>query len=230
MAAAAAFFLNLRQPARQIPPRPTPTDTPQITPSPAASAAPMPRVVARAEWGARAPNHLALNEFGFAQSATDSNWYVYPGALPEVLRTVVVHHTAHLLNVDETVRNIQDLHMDLNQWADIGYHYAIDRDGVIFEGREIGVRGASVAGRNTGTVGVVVMGHFQFDQPLPVQLAALRTLIKALTAAYGLTHLAGHGEFNPESVCPGRNLVQYLDGLAMDAGLQRGTGGYVPPI
>jgi hypothetical protein len=154
---------------------------------------------------------------------------VYPGNLADAYNTVVIHHTAIALDTNETMRSIQDLHMDTNGWADIGYHYAIDKDGVIYEGRNIGVRGASVAGHNTGVIGVVVMGNFEFDQPLMAQLTALQTLVNWLTTTYSLTHLAGHGEFNPESVCPGKNLALYLDMLARGAGLQRGTGGYVPP-
>jgi hypothetical protein len=46
----------------------------------------------------------------------------------------------------------------------------------------------------------------------------------------GLTHLAGHDEFNPESVCPGQNMLPHPDALAQNAGLQRGTGGYVAPV
>jgi hypothetical protein len=45
-----------------------------------------------------------------------------------------------------------------------------------------------------------------------------------------LTHLAGHGEFNDFTDCPGRNLNYYLDALAGSAGLVRGTGGYRPPL
>ena len=105
----------------------------------------------------------------------------------------------------------------------------IDGKGIIYAGRDIQVRGASVAGHNTGTIGVVLIGDFQQDTPASAQLASLHVLINWLTLVYHLTHLAGHYEFNPETVCPGPNLRPYLDGLAQQAGLQRGTGGYVPP-
>ena len=186
-------------------------------------------IVSRAEWGAREPNHEASGEFGFATSATDPAWYVYPDPLPEVYNTVAIHHSASLLDSNETMREVQDLHMDRNRWADVGYHYAIDRNGVVYEGRDIRVRGSSVGGYNTGTIGVVVMGNFEYDQPLEVQLTVLQTLINWLATTYTLTHLAGHGEFNPESVCPGKNMIPYLDTLAQTAGLQRGTSGHVKP-
>jgi hypothetical protein len=187
-------------------------------------------LVTRAAWGARPPNHEAPNEYGFAATATDSQWYVYPeNDLAAVYNTVVIHHSAIALATNETMRSIQDLHMDVNGWADIGYHFAIDKNGVIYEGRDIHARGSSVAGHNTGVIGVVVMGNFEQDYPLDAELTTLQLLVNWLARTYSLTHLAGHSEFNPETVCPGKNLIVYLDQLAQSAGLQRGTGGYVAP-
>lgn len=166
---------------------------------------------------------------GFAFDATDPAWYTYPDPLETVYNTVAIHHSASLLSTNETMRDIQDLHMDTNHWADIGYHYGIDNAGSIYQGRSITVRGASVAGYNTGTIGVVVMGNFEYDHPLDVQLSALQTLVNWLAAVFTLSHLAAHQEFNPESLCPGQNMLPYLDTLAHNAGLQRGTGGHVKP-
>ncbi|MEZ4667208.1 MAG: N-acetylmuramoyl-L-alanine amidase [Anaerolineae bacterium] len=191
---------------------------------------PMPLIVPREAWGARQPNHDAPNESGFAPVPTSPEWYVYPQPLEYVYYTVAIHHSAALLTSDETVLDIQNLHMDKNGWADVGYHYGIDSNGVIYEGRDIGARGASVAGYNTGTIGIVVMGNFEVDTPLPAQLTAAQTLVNWLTYTYLLTHLAAHREFNNESLCPGANMLPHLDKLAQNAGLQRGTGGYVQPV
>jgi hypothetical protein len=189
----------------------------------------MPLVITRSEWGARLPDHQAPNEFGFATSPLNPQWYVYAGTLADVYNTVVIHHSASLLASDETMADIQDSHMDVNGWADIAYHYGIDEDGLIYEGRDIGSRGASVAGFNTGTIGIVVMGDFEQENPLAVQMESLQALVNGLASTYSLTHLAGHGEFNLESVCPGNYLKPYLDELAQKAGLARGTAGHIPP-
>ena len=195
-----------------------------------ASQTPTLHIVPRAEWNARPPNHDAPNEFGITTDPTDPAWYVYPDNLADAYNTVAIHHSAIPLFTNETMRSVQDLHMDTNQWADIGYHYAVDKDGILYEGRDIRVRGASVAGFNTGTIGVVVMGNFEVDSPLEVQLTSLQTLVNWLATTYTLSHLAAHHEFNPESVCPGKNMLPYLDTLAQTAGLQRGTGGHVKPV
>ncbi|MDX2139529.1 MAG: N-acetylmuramoyl-L-alanine amidase [Chloroflexota bacterium] len=190
---------------------------------------PQPEIVPRSAWGAREPDHAAENEYGIATDATDPAWYVYPGDLALVYQTVVIHHTAARLANNQTMQDIQNIHMDRNKWADVGYHFAIDRQGIIYAGRDVGVRGASVAGHNTGTLGIALTGNFELEPPQWRQLRALQRLVNWLAYRYSLSHLAGHGEFNPESECPGVHLAQRLDGIADAAGLQRGTGGYVAP-
>lgn len=208
----AAYLLKVLQAALQ----------PQITVLP-------PMIVSRAVWGARRPDHKASNEFGFDKSALGDGWYVYPDDLADVYNMVVVHHSAQPLATNQTMRDIQNLHMNANHWADIGYHYGIDKNGVIYEGRRLQVRGASVAGHNTGVIGVVVMGNFEVESPMKAQLRALQTLVNWLAVTYTLTHLAGHREFNPQSVCPGKRLGRHLDHLANGASLERGTAGYIAP-
>jgi len=189
-----------------------------------------PPIVARAAWGARAPDHTAANETGFASPENSEGWLDYPGDLRVVYRTAVVHHSV-LYESDDlaTMREIQAEHMDTRQWADIGYHFGVGRSGTVFEGRPLGARGTHVAGFNTGSVGVVFFGNFQEEVPTPEQLGAGSRLIDWLALRLELTHLAGHGEFNDWSECPGANLIYYLDALAGSAGLARGTGGYQDP-
>jgi hypothetical protein len=225
--------------AMQPRPTPIPSLTPSITPTPAPTATETPiptatpvsevTIIPRSEWRAREPNHDAPNEYGFAEVVSDTNWYVYPEALIDAYNTVAIHHSAGILAANETMSDLQNMHMDGNGWADIGYHYGIDRDGLVYEGRPIQVRGASVSGFNTGTIGVVVMGNFQVEEPLPVQLQSLQLIVNWLAVNYQLTHLAGHGEFNNESVCPGRNMTKHLDDIAAAAALLRGTDGHLTP-
>ena len=188
-----------------------------------------PNIVPRAEWGARRPDHKASNEFGIDKSALGNGWYVYPDDLRDIYNTVVIHHSAQPLATNQTMSNIQNLHMNANHWADIGYHYGIDRHGVIYEGRRLQVRGASVARHNTGVIGIVVMGNFEGESPRKAQLRSLQALVNWLALTYTLSHLAGHREFNSQSVCPGKRLARYLDVLASGARLARGTTGYVAP-
>ena len=187
----------------------------------------LPVLISRDSWGAQAVNHEAVSERGFAGPANPFGWMTYDGDLREAYHTVAIHHSAYTQRSGKTMRDLQDYHMDVRRWADIGYHFGIDPDGQIYAGRDIGSRGASVAGHNTGLIGIVVMGHFEWEAPTDAQLVALQTLINDLANRYALTHLAGHTDLNPNTVCPGRYLALYLDLLAQGAGLQRGYGAEV---
>lgn len=188
-----------------------------------------PVILPRSAWGARDVNHQASAEPGFYGPDNLLGWRAYSGDLAAVYSTIAIHHSFPIRRDTGTMRDIQDLHQGTQHWADIGYHYGIGGDGAIYEGRDVHVRGASVAGYNTGTIGVVLIGDFEQETPAEAQLASALALVVWLGQTYSLTHLAGHYEFNPETVCPGLNMKPYLDPLAAAAGLRRGTGGYRTP-
>lgn len=198
----------------------------QLVQEQAASAIPvlpaMPTPIPRADWEARPINHEAFNEYGFASDTNPTGWLVYADDLKTAYHTLSIHHSAVSRLAYETMRTIQDEHLDKRGWADIGYHFGIDPQGHIYAGRDLHVRGASVAGGNTGVIGVVLMGNFELEAPTDAQLVAIQTLANWLTETCVLTHLAGHSELNPGiTVCPGRFMQPYLDVLACGAGLKR---------
>ena len=221
---ATLFARRHPQEADSTTPAATPPAAEVLTPTPT-----LPVILPRSAWGARDVNHQARAEPGFYSPDNLLGWRVYSGDLSDVYSTVAIHHSFPFRRDTGTMREIQDLHQDMQNWADIGYHYGIGADGTIYEGRDIRVRGASVAGYNTGTIGVVLIGDFEQETPAEAQLASVLALVVWLAQAYTLTHLAGHFEFNPETVCPGLNMKPFLDPLAAAAGLLRGTGGYVLP-
>ena len=77
-------------------------------PAPLSTPPPMPQIVPRAAWNAREVDLDAEMESG------PLGWYEYEGDLAEVYRTVAIHHSAHLLASNETMRSLQNLHMDRN--------------------------------------------------------------------------------------------------------------------
>lgn len=190
-----------------------------------------PPITSRQAWGAREPDHTAENESGFYGADNTEGWREYGGDLRGVYRTVIVHHSVEYDTDDlSTVREIQNLHMDDRGWADIAYHFIVGRSGEVFEGRALNVRGTHVEGFNTGSVGVVFLGNFEITSPTVLQLQTGQQLIDWLALRLELTHLAGHYQFNSDTVCPGATMIPSLAGLAAAAGLTLGTEGYVPPI
>ncbi|MEM7622440.1 MAG: peptidoglycan recognition family protein, partial [Planctomycetota bacterium] len=59
------------------------------------------------------------------------------------------------------------------RWADIGYHYAIDPAGRVWQGRPITLQGAHVKHNNPSNLGILVMGNYERQNPSPDTLATL---------------------------------------------------------
>jgi hypothetical protein len=186
-------------------------------------------LITRDGWGAAPPNLQASAEHGlFDPDVNPEGWLMYRGALTHVFNTVVVHHSA--LPLADGPRAIQQAHMGLKGYADIGYHFLIDGMGDLYEGRSLRARGAHTGGHNTGTVGIVLLGNFNVVEPFTYALQTLRDLSAYLHEAYNITYIAGHQDFQPEETeCPGSHLVAQLPELAIELNMKFGTAGYVVP-
>ena len=106
------------------------------------------------------------------------------------------------------VKEVCRWHIDRG-WSDIGYHYLIDRDGTVVEGRPAERTGAHVKGHNTGTIGVALFGglggsagdsfadHFTQEQE-----DALRGLIADLQVEHtDIRKISGHNQYAAKA-CP----------------------------
>ena len=183
-------------------------------------------VVDRTTWGAAEPNVAASNEGFYDAGLNPGGWYTYPAPLKQALNTIIIHHTATQFN--NNPRAVQDTHINNDGYADIAYHFLIDKEGFIYEGRSINVRGSHTGGHNTGTIGIALFGNFENEEPTTPQLCSLKRLGIWLKVTYDLTHLAGHRDFQPlETVCPGEHLEDKLEAVAADLNLEFSTAGYV---
>lgn len=116
----------------------------------AAGAAPQPNVCQRGCWGARAPKSTAYMSG---------------------LNRAVIHHTAstgdyNVSNIEDSkvkVRAIQNFHMDVNGWSDIGYNFLVDKLGNTFEGRYGSMTSWAKGihdGTNYNSFGFNVLGYY----------------------------------------------------------------------
>lgn len=113
------------------------------------------------------------------------------------------------------VREVRKWHL-ARGWSDVGYHYLIDRDGSVAEGRPIERDGAHVRGRNAGTIGIALFGgHGSSETDLfhdnftISQNSALKDLISELHEQFGPVPVAGHNEYAAKA-CPGFNVKTWL--------------------
>ena len=155
----------------------------------------------------------------------DGGWGAQPASKPYepmVPVRVSVHHTeaSQPMN-DEDARTelkvIQNFHMKGRGWIDIAYHFLIDGQGHIWQGRPENVIGSHVRNHNDGNVGIALMGSFgppQNMQPTPAQLTALVELSKYLVTNYEIDPglILGHkDQLEPGyTSCPGDILYAKL--------------------
>ncbi|MER5180280.1 peptidoglycan recognition family protein [Streptomyces sp. NPDC002896] len=128
-------------------------------------------------------------------------------------QTITVHHTA-TPNGDPdpaaTVRAIYELHAITNDWGDIGYHFLIDEEGRIYEGRYSGddgipahdgqgklVTAFHVAGYNSGNLGIALLGNLMEQGPTDAARTALTRLVRVLSRFHGLDPQARLTYTNP---------------------------------
>jgi len=115
------------------------------------------------------------------------------------------------------VAEVRRWHVDQNGWSDLGYHFMIDRDGTVADGRPVHRSGAHVLGHNADTIGVCLFGGhgsavtdaFE-DHFTPAQDVALQELIDTLVGQYGDLHISGHNEYAAKA-CPGFRVGDWLE-------------------
>lgn len=166
-------------------------------------------IISRSEWGARPP-----------RSRLVTTW---------AQRTeFVVHHTEG--PIDQTVRSIQNFHMDDpdHGWSDIGYNFLVDDQGRIYEGRGWLVIGAQAHSHNTSGIGVAYIGQ---NKPSVAAKASIRALYDYACSKAGRTLLKrGHGQLSGNSTdCPGSVLLAWVKSGMPAETPPAPSGGTVPP-
>jgi hypothetical protein len=105
-------------------------------------------------------------------------------------------------------------------YADIGYHFVIDRAGRVWEGRSLQWQGAHVKKRNEHNIGVMCLGNFEEQKPTAAQVTALDRHLRSLMLKYKIaaTRVKTHQEWSGAStLCPGRSLQAHVDRVRPDA-------------
>mgnify|MGYP005831616257 CR=1 FL=1 len=146
---------------------------------------------------------------------------------------ITVHHTAgpafwdaSLSGAAREIKSIQSFHQNERGWADIGYHYVIDRSGTIWQGRSLSYQGAHANGAlNDGNIGIALLGNFCTQKPTRAQAESLAALVEKLCEVFRLAprDVYTHGELaaraNRSTSCPGPNLAIVVE--AIRRGLER---------
>lgn len=138
-----------------------------------------------------------------------------PTTLPQ---KITVHHDAMKWTGQHTyakavdrLRRIRKYHVD-KEWADIGYHFAIDGRGHVWQCRQARYQGAHVGGKNEFNIGILVMGNFEEQLPTENQKKSLAYTLKKFNGWWPKAKILGHKEQAPTE-CPGKNLMPTLKNI-----------------
>jgi hypothetical protein len=127
---------------------------------------------------------------------------------------LIIHCAATKPSMDIGVKEIRQWHIDRG-FNDIGYHYVIRRDGTVETGRPINLVGAHVAGHNTGSHGICLVGGIDNDMnPAPnfteAQWDQIARVVRAFKAEYPDATVHGHNEFDSGKACPSFDVQKWL--------------------
>ena len=162
---------------------------------------------------------------------------------------ITVHHTAEPLTIDSLagtsaeVRHIQGMHVQQG-WADVGYHFFVDRAGRVIEGRSLEAQGAHAGNSETnrGNIGIALLGNFvaqpergaeytHVQTPTSAQMAALDKLVDALMQRYSIParEIWAHDHFR-DTECPGPQLRGWADARRAGRGKPAAAAPAVKPL
>jgi N-acetylmuramoyl-L-alanine amidase len=124
---------------------------------------------------------------------------------------IVVHHSASARAT--AVQVIDRWHRDRG-FAGIGYHYVIDGDGKLHQGRDLSKLGAHARGFNATSVGVCVTGDNTnpSQQWNEVQCSMLKRVVEALELLFPGALTMGHRDLM-NTKCPGLEVKHVLGRL-----------------
>ncbi|HKW49424.1 MAG TPA: peptidoglycan recognition family protein [Gemmatimonadaceae bacterium] len=139
--------------------------------------------------------------------------------VPQHITSITLHHEGSpepLRPSDDPVAKLRGLQSwgerDRNWW-DVPYHFLIDLDGRIYEGRDWHYMGETNTTYDpSGHLLISILGNYNRQEPTQKQLDAIADLMAWATTEFHvpLDSIRGHYQY-AETNCPGKNLRKYLE-------------------
>ena len=124
---------------------------------------------------------------------------------PSQIDKIVIHHSAW---PDGTPEDYAKLHIDTHDWAGIGYHFVIQKSGIIYQTNRISTQSNHVGEENPYAIGLCLTGNFEEEKPTTIQLTSAKALVAFLKLRYGIWEVGPHGRYRNTS-CPGRYMPDF---------------------
>jgi hypothetical protein len=132
------------------------------------------------------------------------------------IKKITVHHTAVSLSdnrrAPRQIKAVQRYHQRKHRWVDIAYHYLVDRQGHLYQGRPAFAKGDTATRYDpTGHLLICLLGNYERQKPSKRQVEALAVLLRWAADRYGISQKAitGHRQ-HARTSCPGKNVQALL--------------------
>ncbi len=165
-----------------------------------------------------------------------ADWKAHPpvsAMKPHTPSLITIHHTATTPRPDKPIegklRNLQEFSQHENvmgsgerkpAWPDVPYHFYIDANGVVAQGRDINFVGDSATDYDaTGHILIALEGNFENTEPTSKQMEVLGKMVNWLSRKYGISadKVSSHKAY-VSTACPGKNLLSRMDEIKQFAG------------
>lgn len=132
---------------------------------------------------------------------------------------ITIHHEGEIFNPQKEsavvhIKKVQAWGMsEARNWSDIPYHYLIDFDGNIYEGRNVFTAGETATEYDPeGHLLITCLGNFEEQEVTEKQLNALIELTAYCCNKYQIspTTIKAHKDF-AKTLCPGKDIYRYLE-------------------
>jgi hypothetical protein len=139
--------------------------------------------------------------------------------VPHRITRVTLHHTGSaepLRPADDPAQKLRALQSwgaaDRNWW-DVPYHFLLDLDGNVYEGRDYRYKGdTNTTYEPAGHFLISVIGNYNVQEPTPAQVESIGRLIAWALDRFGLATdaIGGHYDY-AETSCPGPHFTRLLE-------------------
>ena len=139
--------------------------------------------------------------------------------IPHRITHVTLHHTGDarpLMPSDDPaqkLRNLQSWGARDRNWWDLPYHFLMDLEGHIYEGRDYHFMGETNTAYDPGGHFLIsIIGNYAQQEPTPAQLNAIADLMAWAVREFDvpIERIGGHYNY-AQTDCPGTHLKKYLE-------------------
>jgi len=131
---------------------------------------------------------------------------------------IVVHCSATPPDDHLMLEDLRKVHMQAGS-ADVNYHYVIERDGQLRQGRNLDHPGNHARGYNRNSIGICMVGGRKAnttkaeDNFMPSQYLTLKVLLDGMAKTYPEAELCGHRDLDGVThSCPSFDVKEFYYG------------------